>query len=70
MDDEVTEERVDWRKRVELLLAIVGDKGRCRGCGAEIWWVKTKRGKPAPYDVDGLSHFATCPEAGRFRKEG
>lgn len=63
-------EVADLRKRIEMLLAIVGDKGRCRGCGAEIWWVKTRRGKPAPYDTDGLSHFATCPQAKTFRKHG
>lgn len=78
-------------------------KSVCRGCGAEIKWIKMKSGKmmpvdpePIPYKTelpspkkqtlvteDGrvvsgfldlgsdkigyVSHFATCPSAGRFR---
>lgn len=78
---------------------------RCRGCGAEISWIRMKSGKMIPVDpsptfiVDGtgtdvvvtsdgiiangipcpgeppagkrlgwVSHFATCPMAGRFRR--
>ena len=79
------------------------NKSVCRGCGAEIKWIKMKSGKmmpvdpePIPYKTelhspkkrtlvteDGrvvsgfldlesdkigyVSHFATCPSAGRFR---
>lgn len=39
----------------------------CRGCGATIGWCLTPRGAKAPIDPDGRSHFATCPEAKRFR---
>lgn len=78
---------------------------KCRACGAEIIFIKTKAGKqmpcdpvPVPYwprdggsgrivsmdgrvvscDLDGprdkarfgrVSHFATCPAAGRFRRK-
>ena len=76
----------------------------CKGCGAEISWIRTKNGKsipvdekPVPYyegnsakivledgtvvsgDLDGpeeafrgfgyVSHFATCPKAGKFRRK-
>lgn len=68
---------------------------RCKSCGAEIFFAKTKAGKfiPCDYDItesDGndilyvddivgfkklpvgrkgyLSHFATCPEAKKFRR--
>jgi len=42
---------------------------RCRSCQASILWVVTvKAGKRAPIDPDGISHFATCPEAERWRK--
>ena len=78
---------------------------KCRACGAEIMFIKTKAGKTMPVDansvtyypedggmdlfvlldgstdrgrrvdaeIDGLkigfvSHFATCPDAFRFRK--
>jgi len=46
----------------------VAERGVCRGCQAEIWWAKhPKTGKPHPYNADGVSHFATCPNAGEFR---
>lgn len=58
---------------------------RCDGCGEEIKWIKTPRGKSAPLDAKPVkmwvhymgewqmrdcytSHFATCPQAGMFRK--
>lgn len=76
----------------------------CKGCGAEIFWIKTRYGKsmpvdekPVPYfkgdnakivtddgdvvrgNLDGpeedfigfgyISHFATCPKAGKFRRK-
>jgi hypothetical protein len=48
-----------------------GTPGKCRGCGAEIYWVETKSGKNMPVNRDGTSHFATCPKADEFRgKEG
>lgn len=78
---------------------------RCKGCGAEIGWIRTPAGKAMPVDPepvyvavddgsdvfvtdvgevihgravpanDGsaevafVSHWATCPEAGRFRRK-
>ena len=42
--------------------------GRCRSCGAEMLWVTTRAGRRAPYDRDGVSHFATCPTADRWRR--
>jgi hypothetical protein len=54
----------------------------CAGCGAEIEFVKTPTGNLIPVDLkyimvitdEGkavrgrISHFATCPQADRFRK--
>lgn len=54
----------------------------CKGCGAPVVWIRTERGRSAPCDpiavtvitlggesVRGYtSHFATCPQAARFRK--
>lgn len=40
----------------------------CRACNAPIRFVTTLKGKLAPVDADGTSHFATCPEAARFKK--
>jgi hypothetical protein len=42
--------------------------GACRSCGAPVMWVETKRGKRAPLNPDGTSHFATCPQAASWRK--
>lgn len=47
---------------------IVGDLGACRSCKAEIVWTITKNGKKSPLNLDGTSHFGTCPDADRFRK--
>lgn len=40
----------------------------CRGCGKDIYWIVTEKGKRMPVDPDGTSHFATCSAAGDFRK--
>jgi len=49
--------------------------GKCRGCGREIEWWGTPKGKRMPFNlmVDGefskaVSHFGTCPDAESFRK--
>ena len=41
---------------------------RCRGCGARMYWWETVAGKLSPHDLDGTTHFATCPVRERFRK--
>jgi len=54
---------------------------KCRGCGAEIIWLQTEKGKPMPCDpgkvtvvtekgqvVSGyIPHWATCPKAKEFK---
>jgi len=55
------------RSNIGLLLNQVGDKGTCRGCGADIWWVVHKSGKKAPYTAEALNHFADCPQANNFK---
>jgi hypothetical protein len=48
----------------------------CRGCGEEMEFWYTPQGKNIPMnampndDSEALSHFATCPEAKRFKKRG
>jgi hypothetical protein len=60
---------IGWlRENIVKLLTQIGDKGKCRGCGAEIYWVTHKNGKKAPYTSSGLNHFADCPKAGDFKK--
>lgn len=41
---------------------------QCQACAAEIEFILTAHGKHMPIDADGTSHFATCPQAERFRK--
>jgi hypothetical protein len=40
----------------------------CRSCGARVLWLESKNGKRAPINQDGVNHFATCPDANRWRK--
>ena len=57
---------------------------KCKSCGAEIEWIKTKAGKSMPVNAkamtviteDGevitnvrLSHFSSCPDANGWRKK-
>ena len=56
---------------------------KCKGCGAEILWIKTKAGKIMPCNTDKTTivtaqgetiighvpHWATCPKSKDF-KEG
>ncbi|WP_420768732.1 hypothetical protein ACNR9V_03105 [Parageobacillus thermoglucosidasius] len=56
---------------------------KCKGCGAEIVWIKTPNGKAMPCDpekkvlvsdegeiVSGrVPHWATCPAANKFKKQ-
>lgn len=41
---------------------------RCSSCAAEIAWCLTPKGNRAPLNPDGVSHFATCPNADLHRK--
>jgi hypothetical protein len=43
--------------------------GRCSSCQADVLWCRydvTKR--RAPFNPDGVSHFATCPQAAQHRR--
>lgn len=48
----------------------VGALSNCRSkkCGAPVVFVTNpKTGKTPPFDLDGNSHFATCPDAQSFK---
>jgi hypothetical protein len=53
---------------------IFDNYGECRGCGEDIDWYLTPRGKKLPFNhMDkgtdpAIAHFSTCPEADSFRK--
>lgn len=43
---------------------------RCRSCGAPvIFHCSDAHHKKAPFERDGTPHFATCPQAGAWRKK-
>jgi len=42
----------------------------CNGCGADIEWWITPKGKKMPIDPGSMeSHWGTCPKAQDFRKK-
>lgn len=42
---------------------------KCKRCGQEIFFIRTKNGKSMPTILKLLSHFADCPSADEFRKK-
>jgi hypothetical protein len=40
----------------------------CKRCGEQILWQLTAHGKLTPNNLDGSSHWATCPFAAQFKK--
>jgi hypothetical protein len=55
--------------RVRRLLSQIADRGTCKSCGVEIWWVKMPSGRLNPFTADAVSHFSDCPSASKHRKE-
>jgi len=56
-----------WKWRYRLPDGTVGECGQCKSCSANIVWIITLAKKKAPMNPDGTSHFATCPDAERWR---
>lgn len=40
----------------------------CKSCHAVIYWIRTDKGKSMPVNPDGSPHWATCPDADKFKK--
>ena len=40
----------------------------CKGCGQQIYFVRTREGGSMPVDPDGAPHWASCAKADEFRK--
>lgn len=66
---QLAQERDQARALMVNLLGLVGDRGLCKGCKAEIYWVQHNNGRRAPYGPDGVNHFAVCSQADQFRKK-
>ena len=60
---------MDYQRNVEQMLIVCGDPGRCKGCGVDIWWMKTRLKNLMPYNRHGIPHFTDCPKADEFRKK-
>lgn len=44
--------------------------GHCRSCDAPVlWYTSVKSGKRSPFNADGTSHFANCPQAESWRRK-
>jgi len=57
-------------KEVRDCLDFMGiEISQCKDCKDEIIWLKTKKQKWHPVNIDLTSHFSTCPAADKFRKK-
>lgn len=60
-------------ERSHIFTVTEDNQAECRSCGAPVLWCTTAKGKKMPVDVPEndeptTSHFATCPDAGTWRK--
>ncbi len=66
----VTLERDELAKRIRDLLTRIALYTRpCKACGTELAFVSHVNGNLTPYTMDGVNHFANCPEAARFKSK-
>lgn len=66
--DELDSVHLDWAIPLGWTAELRDPPARCRSCGAVVLWCTTPAGKRAPVNRDGVSHFATCPQASDWRK--
>lgn len=53
--------------RLSRVLNTLGSPGNCKSCGAPVLWITSKNGKPTIWDKNGVSHWATCPNAAKHK---
>lgn len=58
----------EWTKRIAAMVKAYGRESDCWGdvCEATIYYIRSKKGKGVPYDLDGRLHIVTCPDAKLF----
>ena len=62
-------ERGALQARISALLRHAGAPGVCKGCKAQVWWVRGAENKvTVPFDADGRNHQAHCADAEEFSK--
>lgn len=58
-----------YRKAIVALYRTLGfEESACSSCKKTVWWARTKKGKAIPLTIDGVAHFADCPNADQHRK--
>lgn len=63
----MTNTRVTLGPGLEVNIDFDLQKSTCKGCGMNIYWATTDKGKSMPIVIH--SHFVDCPEANKFRKK-
>lgn len=67
----MTKVKVEPKEIVYAIACAVGLKGQaipCKGCGRELYFFPTVKGKRNPIDaLTGISHWGNCPNAEEFR---
>ncbi len=53
--------------RLSRVLNTLGSTGNCKSCGAPVLWITSKNGKPTIWNKNGVSHWATCPNAAKHK---
>lgn len=59
---------IDYNRRYIQEYRLSPARCRFRGCHAPIYWVRQESGSFMPCNLDGSSHFASCPGAAKFRR--
>lgn len=54
--------------KITFAIPVGSEPAKCRSCGDTIYWIVTAAGKPMPVNPDGQSHFSTCPQAPKWRR--
>lgn len=57
------------RDNISKLLTNTADRGICRGCGAQIFWLRHKNGRATPYTAEGANHFIDCAARDEFKRK-
>lgn len=50
------------QKTIVLPNGVRAGEGRCRRCGAEVWWAPGRGGRAQPFDRDGEPHWSSCAD--------
>ena len=58
------------KDRFDRFLALLTEPGKCKACGAEVAWVRTKRNQLVMYNHDLSMHDETCIAAEKKKTHG